>query len=160
MNRLIVTFFGSGLLRPYAGTWGSLAALPAAWVVVRLGGPWALVAGIVVVTVVGWFAVKAELPKMTDGDPGEFVIDEVAGQWIALLPVVFGAYHAGVPMLDLWPGWLAAFFLFRLFDTTKLGPIGWADRMHGHTGVMLDDLFAGAAAAVGVIALGALWHGM
>jgi phosphatidylglycerophosphatase A len=160
MNRLIVTFFGAGLLRPLAGTWGSLAALPVAWVIARYLGPWALVAGIVVVTVVGWYAVRAELPKMDDGDHGEFVIDEVAGQWIALLPVVFGAAHAGADLLALWPGWVAAFVLFRLFDTTKLGPIGWADRMHGHTGVMLDDLIAGVAAAIGVMILAALWHGM
>jgi phosphatidylglycerophosphatase A len=65
------------------------------------------------------------------------VIDEFAGQWIAMLPLA-----TATPL-----GLLAAFALFRLLDITKPGPIGWADRQHGAAGVMADDLIAGAIAA-------------
>jgi phosphatidylglycerophosphatase A len=35
-----------------------------------------------------------------------------------------------------------------LFDVTKLGPVGWADRQHGAFGVMADDVIAGIIAAL------------
>jgi phosphatidylglycerophosphatase A len=89
-----------------------------------------------------------------DHDPSEIVIDEVAGQWIALLPVMIGASHAGASVLALWPGWVLAFAAFRLFDITKPGPVGWADRQQGPLGVMLDDVIAGIMAAL-FVGLGA-----
>jgi phosphatidylglycerophosphatase A len=55
-----------------------------------------------------------------------------------------------------WPGLLAAFLLFRLFDIFKPGPVGWADRRHGAVGVMADDVIAGAIAAV-ILSLVRLW---
>ena len=158
MTHLIATFFYVGHLRPAPGTWGSLAALPVAYALVMLAGPWALVAGIVIAYVLGHWATGVETAGKADHDPSEIVIDEVAGQWIALLPVVFGAAMRDADLLALWPGWVAAFLLFRLFDITKWGPIGWADRMHGPTGVMLDDVIAGIFAALGVVALAALFH--
>lgn len=160
MSRMIATFFGAGLLRPGPGTWGSLAALPVAWALCVLGGPFLLVGAILLVTGLGLWAVTAELKLTADPDPGEFVIDEVAGQWVALLPVCFGAWHVGTDLMRLWPGWVAAFLLFRLLDIWKPGPVGWADRRHGAAGVMLDDLVAGALAAVGVVLLAALAHGV
>ena len=45
-------------------------------------------------------------------------------------------------------GLLLAFALFRLFDITKPGPIGWADRQPGALGIMLDDVLAGLLAAL------------
>ena len=106
----------------------------------------------------GWWATAVMIDGQDDHDPSEVVIDEVAGQWIALLPVAIGAHMVGVPFTALWPGWIAAFALFRLFDITKWGPIGWADRMHGPTGVMLDDVIAGIFAAIGVCLLAAAAH--
>jgi phosphatidylglycerophosphatase A len=160
MIRAIVTFGGAGLLRPAPGTWGSLAALPAAWVILTLGGPWALVSLTVAVTALGLWATGQEIAATGDHDPAHVVIDEVAGQWIALLPVGFGAAMTGALPLDLWPGWVAAFLLFRLFDIWKPGPIGWADRRGDALGVMLDDLIAGVFAAMGLLALAAVAHGV
>ena len=73
-----------------------------------------------------------------EGDPGWVVIDEFAGQWISLMALARPTL-AGV---------VAAFVLFRLFDVTKLGPVGWADRQHGAFGVMADDVIAGIIAAL------------
>ena len=158
MSHLIATFFYVGHMRPAPGTWGSLAALPAAWVIYLLLGPWGLLAGIVISYALGVWATGIETSGKDNHDPSEIVIDEVCGQWIALLPLAFGAARQDVDILALWPGWIAAFALFRLFDVTKWGPVGWADRMHGPTGVMLDDVIAGIFAAIGVVALAALYH--
>ena len=160
MSRLLATLFGVGLITPAPGTWGSIAALPLFWVLHVLIGPWGAVVAIVVVTGLGWWATAVATRGQADHDPGEIVIDEVVGQWIALLPVSFGAAHVGANVLDLWPGWLAALILFRLFDILKPGPVGWADRMGDALGVMLDDVIAGVLAAIGVVALTALAHGV
>ena len=160
MTRLIATFFLVGYMKPFSGTWGSAAALPAAWLLYSLGG-WLLVALMVPVAfVLGWWATAEQTRGKPDHDPSEIVIDEVAGQWIALLPVLIGASHAGADVLALWPGWLVAFLAFRFFDILKPGPIGWADRQHGPLGVMLDDVFAGIAAALTVGLAAYVWHGM
>jgi phosphatidylglycerophosphatase A len=71
-------------------------------------------------------------------DPGWIVVDEIAGQMIALL-----ALHK-ISLI----GVALAFALFRLFDISKPGPIGWADRQGGAAGIMADDLLAGVAAAL------------
>jgi len=100
--------------------------------------PLALLTGVVIVAFGGVWAVRA---ARIEGDPSWVVIDEVAGQWLALLGL------ATVTPIAL----LVAFLLFRLLDVTKLGPIGWADRQKGAVGVMADDLLAGALCA------GILW---
>ena len=158
MSKLIATFFYTGHLKPAPGTWGSLAALPAAYLIATLTGWIGLLFGTVIAYYLGLWATRIETAGQENHDPSEIVIDEVAGQWIALLPVVYGASHANVSLLALWPGWIAAFALFRFFDITKLGPIGWADKRDDAVGVMLDDVIAGIFAALGVIALGILAH--
>ncbi|MCF3594310.1 phosphatidylglycerophosphatase A [Rhodobacteraceae bacterium LMO-12] len=160
MSRIIATFFFVGYIKPFSGTWGSAAALPVAWLLYALGG-WVLVALMVpVVFGLGWWATADMTRGKTDHDPSEIVIDEVAGQWLALVPVMIGASHAGADVLALWPGWVVAFVAFRFFDILKPGPIGWADRQHGPLGVMLDDIFAGIAAALTVGLAAYVSHGM
>jgi phosphatidylglycerophosphatase A len=159
MIHWIATFGGVGHLRPAPGTWGSLVALPVALVLCWIGGPWLLTLGIVVVCGVGFVAARAEIAASGDTDPSHVVIDEVAGQWIALMPVAFGAGIMTVPVTALWPGWVAAFVLFRLFDILKPGPVGWADRRADALGLMLDDVIAGVFAALGVVLLAGVAHG-
>ena len=158
MRRLVLSFFGAGHLKPAPGTWGSLAALPAAWGLTVLGGPLLLAAATVAAYFAGRSATQAETQATGDHDPGWIVIDEVAGQWIALLPVAFGAWRADVSPLALWPGIVFAFLFFRLFDIWKPGPIGKADARNDATGVMLDDVWAGCFAAICVIALAFVAH--
>ncbi|WP_254813683.1 phosphatidylglycerophosphatase A [Rhodovulum sp. ES.010] len=155
---MVATLFGVGFLRPASGTWGSLAALPLFWALHVLGGPWLALGATALVTLAGWWAVRDASRGTTDPDRSEYVIDEVAGMWLALMPVSFGAAVAGVGVLDLYPGWIAAFLGFRLFDIWKPGPIGWADRQNTPLGVMLDDVLAGFAAGLLVIALAAVSH--
>jgi phosphatidylglycerophosphatase A len=137
--RLIASGFGTGFAPFAPGTAGSLAALAlGAWM---LTGPaWVLWLAIITATLLGLWAIG---PAGGTDDPGWVVADEFVGQWISLLPLSHPS-----PM-----GLVAAFALFRLFDITKPGPVGWADRQHGAFGVMADDVIAGVMAAVVIWAL-------
>jgi phosphatidylglycerophosphatase A len=140
----IVTFGGVGLLPFAPGTWGSAAALPFGWVLAVFGGWPALLVGAAIVTCIGWWASDLYVKATGREDPPEIVIDEVAAQWLAL---------AVVPVT--LTGFLAAFFVFRLFDTLKPWPASWADaEVEGGAGVMLDDIFAGLYSLLPLLALG------
>lgn len=158
MRRLALSFFGAGLMRPAPGTWGSLAALPAAWILHILGGPILLTAAAIALYVLGVRLTALEIAESDDHDPSWIVLDEVVGQWIALMPVSWGAFHVGLSPLRLWPGIIAAFLLFRLLDISKPWLVGRADRRGDATGVMLDDVWAGLFAAILVVALAAIAH--
>ena len=108
-----------------------------------MAGVVGLAIAIGIVTAIGcWAAAKAVAPG-TAKDPGWIVIDEVAGQWLALLPA---------PLDPLF--YALGFLLFRIFDIWKPWPIRWADRnMHGGLGIMLDDLLAAVYAALALSAL-------
>ncbi len=157
-EQLFATWFGVGLLRPAPGTWGSLAALPCAWLVHAVFGFAGLFLATLAVAGLG-LTVAQRLTTPADPDPDTIVIDEVAGMWLALWPVSLGAAHAGVDPVRLWPGILTAFLAFRLFDIWKPGPVGWADRLRSPFGLILDDLLAGVLAAGVVVALALVAHG-
>lgn len=154
----MLSALGSGYLRPAPGTWGSLAGLIAAFPLHAIGGPYALAAAALLFYFAGVEAVKAETANDDDHDPSWIVIDEVVGQWIALIPVSAGALVAGVSLGALWPGIVSAFLAFRLFDIWKPWLVGRADRRNDATGVMLDDVWAGVFAGVVVFLLAALAH--
>ncbi|MEP1354896.1 MAG: phosphatidylglycerophosphatase A [Tateyamaria sp.] len=155
---LIGTVGGAGHLRPAPGTWGSAVALPLGWGLHTLGGfPLLLVAGLAAFAL-GWWATIQMTAGKTDHDPSEIVIDEVVGQWIALAPLSYAAWDRGMDILVMWPGWIAAFTLFRLFDIWKPLWVGRADRRGDALGVMLDDVIAGVFAAIGVLVLAVLVH--
>ena len=158
--QLIGTVLYVGYVRPAPGTWGSLLALPWAWLVHILGGFPLLVICTLIAFAAGIWATARMTAGSEDHDPSEVVIDELVGQWIAVFPLSYSAWSMGLDILRLWPGWVAAFLLFRLFDIWKPGPVGWADRQGGPLGVMLDDVIAGLFAAIGVIVLAGLAHGV
>jgi phosphatidylglycerophosphatase A len=148
---VIATFFGSGLLKPAPGTWGSLAALllwallameahaPASTLLI------ALIAGIVLSIALGVPAATIAARESGRKDPGFVVIDEVAGQWIALL---------GSPA-D-WKHGLIALVLFRLFDITKPFPARQLEALPEGWGIVFDDVAAGLY-AWGVAAIVRIW---
>ncbi|WP_068110236.1 phosphatidylglycerophosphatase A family protein [Tropicimonas marinistellae] len=153
--RFVSTVCGTGLLRPAPGTWGSLVAIPPAWLLHWLGGFPLLFVATLGALVAGWWATRIQVVVLDDPDPSEIVIDELVGMWIALWPLSAGLWFAGVaPHVFPYPGWIGGFLMFRLFDIWKPGPVGWADRRPAPTGVMLDDVIAGmmAAAVVSIAA--------
>lgn len=146
------TFFGAGLLKPGPGTWGSLAAA-AIWYfglrAVHLTGGFATAAalgGALLVTLAGIPAASIVEQECGREDPGFVVIDEVAGQWVAL----------ALAPLD-WGHALLGLGLFRLFDIVKPPPARQLERLHGGTGIMLDDLAAGTYALIVMLVVKHWW---
>ncbi|WP_333869235.1 phosphatidylglycerophosphatase A family protein [Cypionkella sp.] len=158
MSRLIAIFFGVGLMRPAPGTWGSLAAILLGLLVDRYLGFPVLVLATLAVTLAGFWAVRRELAQRPGDDPSEFVIDEVAGQWLALLFSAAAFWARGHEGFLPWPAPLAAFAFFRLFDIWKPWLVGRADRRHDADGVMLDDLWAGLFAGIATVIAAAAYH--
>ena len=155
----IATMGGLGRL-PAPGTVGSAATLPIGFALHWAGGFPLFLLGLLAVTALGWWATAEHLKATGGEDPPEVIIDEAAGQLIALLPLSLGLWLAGLPgHVFPWPGWVGAFLLFRLFDIWKPWPISRLERLPGASGVMADDLAAGAAAAVLVAAAAAVAHG-
>jgi len=137
---ILSTWFWTGLSPKAPGTMGSLAALPFGFLLLHFGGQLLLLEGIVVVFCIGLWSTHVYVTRSGKSDPGEVVIDEVAGQWIPLL--VAGTN----PLL-----YLLGFALFRLFDIWKPFPISWLDQnVKGAFGVMIDDILAGLV-ALGVL---------
>jgi phosphatidylglycerophosphatase A len=134
--RALATWFGCGFWPWGPGTLGALAALligtslewrpvefAAAGFAATLGGVWAS-------------AVEAR--NSGRKDPGHVVVDEVAGQWIAM---------AGAATVN-WKSAAAGFVLFRLFDIWKPAPVRQLERLPGGVGIMADDVMAGVYAAL------------
>jgi phosphatidylglycerophosphatase A len=141
LYQTIVTLGGLGHARTAPGSWGSAAALIAGALLIATFGSVGLILMTFLVFTLGiWACDHYEAAKGVHDSP-EIIIDEVAGQWIALVPLaVLGAH---------WLWYIAAFGLFRLFDIWKPGPIGTLDqKMKGGLGTMTDDLAAGLCAAV------------
>ncbi|MFM7656020.1 MAG: phosphatidylglycerophosphatase A [Paracoccaceae bacterium] len=162
MIRAIVTFGGIGHLRPAPGTWGSAAAVVLAVLAYEAGAALLVPVAAVLATILGFWAIPGALEGQTDKDPSHIVIDEVAGQMLALCFTVLPLWRHGVESLFLgaWPGWVMPFVLFRLFDIWKPWLVGRADRRGDAAGVMLDDLWAGLFAGISSVILAGLYHGV
>jgi phosphatidylglycerophosphatase A len=147
----VATFFGAGLGKPGPGTWGSVAALLlwglAAWTLHPAANVmiWMLCAGIALSIALGVPAATIAARESGREDPGFVVIDEVAGQWIALL---------GAP-LD-WKHGLIALVLFRIFDILKPFPARQLESLPEGWGIVFDDVAAGLY-AWGIGALIRIW---
>jgi phosphatidylglycerophosphatase A len=142
----LATFFGTGYFRPGPGTWGSAAGL-LLWLAVahwahptraHLAIGTAIAALLLLLVGIPASAIVAR--EAATEDPSFVVLDEVVGQWIALIGATI------VP----W-SWLLAFLLFRLFDIWKPSPARQFDRMHSGFGIMMDDVAAGAYALILVL---------
>ncbi len=133
---VVATFFGAGRLKPGPGTWGSVATI-LVWALASSRIPpanraWATAIAAAVVTLIGIPAATRVARAYGSKDPQFVVIDEVAGQLVALI---------AVPLL--WKTFLVGLILFRLFDIWKPFPIRRLERLPEGTGIMVDDLGAG-----------------
>jgi phosphatidylglycerophosphatase A len=143
---VIATGFGVGLSPLAPGTCASLFALPFAWGIRAEWGAAGLGIAVALIFVVGGWAAGVAAKVHGVRDPGSVVVDEIAGQWLALV---------ATPLDPV--GWALAFVLFRLFDIWKPWPVGWADRhVKGGFGIMLDDVLAAGYALFVLMALRAI----
>lgn len=138
---LVATFFGVGRLKPGPGSWGSLVTvLLWAFASSRISTEdrvWATIIAALAVTLIGIPAATKVTRTCGVKDPQFVVIDEVAGQLVALI---------AVPLA--WKTFLVGFILFRVFDMWKPFPIGQLERLPEGTGIVVDDLGAGVYALV------------
>jgi phosphatidylglycerophosphatase A len=141
----VATVFGIGWAPFAPGTVGSAVAVPVGAAIAHFG--WiGLSIAIVLVTALGIWTTGLHAKLRGVHDPSECVIDEVAGQWIALIPVAIWA--TGFQWRPLAMG----FFLFRLFDILKPWPLRQLEEMPGGAGIMMDDVGAGLIAGIIVAA--------
>jgi phosphatidylglycerophosphatase A len=143
---VLATFFGAGRMKPGPGTYGSVAALLLWFGAAHLFHPGRLALALatavaaLLITLIGIPASTIVARESGREDPGFVVIDEVAGQWIALIAVRPDWQHAALALL-----------LFRLFDIWKPWPIRRLEALPAGAGIMLDDVAAGLLAlAVGL----------
>lgn len=134
---------GSGCIWPMPGSWGTLGGL----LVYLLASSYIPLTYMLIIIII---ACVAGIPlctyaekKLGQQDPHSIVWDEWCGIWlaVALVPKVVPLYIVG-------------FFLFRWLDIKKPLLIGWADKKLNHgTGIMLDDILAGIATAIILLAI-------
>ena len=140
---LLATWFGVGLIKFAPGTWGSLAALPFAWLIYENWSAPGLAVATILVFLIGVWVSQIHAMQLPEEDPSEIVIDEVSGMWLTLLVVPPDVFY-----------YVAGFVFFRIADIFKPWPVSWADRViKGGAGIMLDDIFAGVYAALALLAV-------
>jgi phosphatidylglycerophosphatase A len=139
--KLVATFFGIGLLRPGPGSWASAVTALLWWLLSGAINPhWQSV----VAALLAAAAVLVGIPAATRmsratglNDPQFVVIDEVAGQLIALIAVPVS-----------WKSIVLGFILFRGFDIFKPPPVRQLEHLREGIGIVLDDVAAGVYALV------------
>lgn len=138
---LIGTCFYAGRMKPGPGTWGSVVAMLAWKGMGSLIAPvWhvpALIGTAAAVTAIGIPAGTRVARAAGKEDPSHVVVDEVAGQLIALIGAPLG-----------WKSMLAGLILFRVFDILKPPPVRQFERFPEGFGIMMDDVGAGLYALI------------
>ena len=137
--------FGSGLIKPAPGTWGTLAGIPVFYGLVwftGIGSFWYL-AAVVLSFLVGVYLCGQTAKDIGVHDHGAIVWDEIVG-----LLITFAFFIPNLATVVI------GFLLFRLFDIVKPWPIKALDKhVHGGFGIMLDDVVAGVFAWLGLFAI-------
>lgn len=145
---LLAVGFGSGLLHPAPGTWGSALGTVLGVFLLALLGPKTFLILTALCFILGCYLCQKTADDMGVHDHGAIVWDEFVGVFIVL---------AAVPTLSL-PWILTAFLFFRFFDILKPFPIRFFDKkLESGFGIMVDDVLA-AIYAVIVIFLIQMWR--
>lgn len=142
----LATVFGVGFSPLAPGTCGAALAVPI-FVLLSPLGPVLLGLTWLALLFLGIWASDGAEAAFGREDDGRIVIDEVAGQLLTFVPLLWAGQTRS------WPWLVTGFVAFRVFDVWKPGPVRWAERrFRGGAGVMMDDVIAGALGAL-VLAL-------
>ena len=136
---LAIATCGVGYLPLMPGTFGSLVGVGIFLLLSQTAV--GLIVAIVAVTFAGIWAGSRTEALAGRKDPGKVVVDEVAGQLIATLPLAFFTNWSIAAVM-------VSFVLFRFFDIVKPYPANRLQDLKGGAGIMFDDLVAGVYAAV------------
>ena len=160
MQKLFVTFFGVGLLKPAPGTLGSIAGAIVALPILIFFGVNTLFLASCLLFVISISIINDYEKKCGSHDNSEIVIDEVAGIWITLsiagsvgeiFSINFSPIIEGFNGVS-WLGVILSVIYFRIFDIWKPSIIGRVDKsVKGGLGVMSDDILAGFFAGIAVL---------
>ena len=130
-----------GCVKYAPGTFASLIALVVGyWILTFLNIKFFLLF-IFIFVIISYLICEAHIKVFNKKDPKEIVVDEFAGQFIALLGIIDtnNIYYILISLL-------LSFLLFRFFDITKVGPIKKLEKFSGGIGIISDDLVAGLCA--------------
>lgn len=145
LQKLFLTFFGTGLAPKAPGTVGSLASLPVGVAILYYLGIESLFMLTIAVTIIGIFEINKYEKNTGEHDQSHIVIDEAVGMWLSLMIAYSTMITLNFPYVDIL-SLVFSFAAFRLFDIWKPSTIGYIDReWKGGYGVMLDDVLAGVA---------------
>lgn len=136
------TFFGSGLLPKAPGTWGSLFTLPFIYAAYLIHPVFGIACFALIASLISLWTTDVCVSTYGD-DPGQFVIDETAGQTVVFIFTAF-YYDTTANLILLFTG----FIIFRLFDIFKPLGIVRLEKLPGKIGILADDLAAGAYALI------------
>ncbi len=144
---LAATVLGAGYIPLAPGTVGSAVSV-AVFILLRQYVPEPFpafhVAAVALLALIGAWACSESEKHFGKRDPREVIIDEVAGQQVAMLGLPLGPLPPHLLWASGWKYFLAAFILFRIFDVAKPFPIRRCERLPGGWGMIADDLVAGA----------------
>jgi len=146
LKKFIASFGGIGLLPGMPGSYASLIATVIYALIWQQTGDavrFIIAPLTLVVAVVALVVYKDAAAAFKKTDPRQFVLDEVVGQWIALLCLPL-SQPANVPYLLA-----VGFFMFRGFDVAKPWPVSLIDQRKDKWGALLDDVAAGIYAVMG-----------
>ena len=145
MAKLWVTILGLGFFPFAPGTIGSFVGVITLVLLIQFLQPEILVILMIIMFFISWFLTERYVSQIDNKqDPSEVIIDELIGQWISLIPLVY-LYHIHFPItiVQTTKLILASFLLFRFFDIIKPWPINLIDRQVSSFSIIFDDVIAG-----------------
>ena len=144
LARLTVTFFYIGHAKIAPGSVASLVTTLIFYLFAKHLSYYLFIIIILMTTILAFFAVSVYTYKLLEKDRSEIVIDEVIGQSIALLPLLFFE-QTNPPQFFMC---IISLLFFRFFDIVKPFPINNFDKMNNTFGVIIDDILAGIFSAL------------
>ena len=132
ISEWIATCFKVGYLPLAPGTWGSIVAVFSWWIFIKDLNLYIFGLIIFLFFIIGIVTSNIMVNELGDNDPSHIIIDELVGQWLALLFLPEGLIYVAI-----------AFVLFRFFDIVKPWPISLIEKLPKGLGVMSDDIVAG-----------------
>ena len=136
LTKLIVTFFFIGHAKIAPGTIASLVTSLLFYLFAKHFIYHIFIIVILVTTLIAFFSISIYTYSLPEKDKSEIVIDEVIGQSIALLPILFFSERTSPDFFMC----IISLLLFRFFDIVKPYPINKFDKMNNTFGVMFDNL--------------------
>ena len=146
INILISTFFGNGYVSRIPGTFTSLSTLIILYILFEILQFKNLNYILILYSITFFYSFYAVMDSETEfenKDPRQIVIDEVLGQ---AMPLIFVVYLSSKNLLDLPIEiyYFLSFILFRFFDIVKPFPVSYFDKQHKNFfGIIMDDIMAG-----------------